>query len=183
MAFPYKTGEMFPCSRHNQDAYIWIPKNGTSTLRSIFGTTVHDYTKFNVETFWVILRDPIDRWKSGIVEYIRNNPSMEQLVFDRIHQIRFDGHTAPQTEYLQYTGRTKYILLEDPDWVANIINNTNIQIDTSTLYDNATKSNPRKVEITNKLEDVITESLIDKVTKYYAEDIDLIKRVKNEKLY
>ena len=174
----YEIGEMHPCSRHNNDAYLWIPKNGSSTLRSIFGTTVHDYSKFKVDTYWVILRDPVARWKSGVVEIIRNNPEKEQIIFDNIHLLRFDGHTAPQTTYLQYTGRTQYIDIEDPDWVTNIINTTGIQIDTSNLYDNASKSNPRKVEIANKLEDIITDSLIDKVKKYYKADIDLIERVK-----
>ena len=60
----------------------------------------------------------------------------------------------------------------------NIINTTGIQIDTSNLYDNASKSDLRKVEITNKLEDIITDSLIDEVKEYYRADIELIDRVK-----
>ena len=175
MGYKYPIGD---CSRHNNDAYIWIPKNGSSTLRSIFGSTIHNYNNFDVDTYWVILRDPVDRWKSGVVQYIYRHPEKEQKVFDYIHLLRFDGHTLPQTTYLQYTGRTKYIDIEDPDWVANIINTTGMQIDTSNLYDNSTKSKPRKVEITNKLEDIITDSLIDEVKEYYRADIELIDRVK-----
>jgi hypothetical protein len=120
----------------------------------------------------------VDRWKSGVAEYIYRNPEKEQKVFDYIDLLRFDGHGLPQTTYLQYTGRTKYIDIEDSDWVANIINTTGIQIDTSDLYDNSTKSKPRKVEIASKLEDIITDSLIDEVKEYYRADIDLIERVK-----
>lgn len=120
----------------------------------------------------------MDRWKSGVAEYIYRNPEKEQKVFDYIDLLRFDGHGLPQTTYLQYTGRTKYIDIEDSDWVANIINTTGIQIDTSDLYDNSTKSKPRKVEIASKLEDIITDSLIDEVKEYYRADIDLIERVK-----
>lgn len=175
MGYKYPIGD---CSRHNNDAFIWIPKNGSSTLRSIFGSTIHNYNDFDVDTYWVILRDPVDRWKSGVAEYIYRNPEKEQKVFDYIHLLRFDGHGLPQTTYLQYTGRTKYIDIEDPDWVTNIINTTGIQINTSDLYDNSTKSKPRKVEITNKLEDIITDSLIDEVKEYYRADIELIDRVK-----
>lgn len=175
MGYNYPIGD---CSRHNNDAFIWIPKNGSSTLRSIFGSTIHNYRDFDVDTYWVILRDPVDRWKSGVAEYIYRNPEKEQKVFDYIDLLRFDGHGLPQTTYLQYTGRTKYIDIEDSDWVANIINTTGIQIDTSDLYDNSTKSKPRKVEIASKLEDIITDSLIDEVKEYYRADIDLIERVK-----
>ena len=166
------------CSRFNNDAFIWIPKNGSSTLRSIFGSTIHNYNDFDVDTYWVILRNPIKRWKSGVIEYIYRHPEKHEWVLDNINKIVFDEHTIPQTTYLQYTGRTKYIDIEDPDWVTNIINTTGIQIDTSNLYDNASKSDLRKVEITNKLEDIITDSLIDEVKEYYRADIELIDRVK-----
>ena len=58
------------CSRFNNDAFVWIPKNASTTLRFLFPDGDASFHDFDVETYWVILRDPILRWKSGVMEYI-----------------------------------------------------------------------------------------------------------------
>ena len=177
------------CSRFNNDAFIWIPKNASSTLKFIFGekpyTTIYD---FDVETHWVILRDPILRWKSGIVEYIsRGGPSSldikERLewVLDNIDQIEFDEHTAPQTSFLQYTGYTRYIDTSKEFWVHKLI--VELDLPSPPVGDDPLKLNTT-AEYKDKLEmkhyiinKVMSTAFENRLREYYSEDFKLIEQV------
>ena len=100
--------------------YINIPKNATNWGKKAFDSTLgwrqtnyHDdnLLKQGYEAI-VFLRDPVDRWTSGIAEYVNRygyNSSLfiqqlekQQLAVDIINKtIAFDEHTVEQITFLE----------------------------------------------------------------------------------
>lgn len=90
--------------------YVYIPKNASSWTKPNlldYGWEFFNYHTDNLtKPALVVLRDPIDRWLSGIAEYITlYQPNFrllfqetEELIFDKIV---FDDHTEKQVKFLQ----------------------------------------------------------------------------------
>jgi hypothetical protein len=89
---------------------VYIPKNASSWTKP--NLLDHGWEFFNYHTdrlrkpALVVLRDPVERWLSGIAEYMTLYQSnfrllfqeTEELIFDRIV---FDDHTEKQVKFLQ----------------------------------------------------------------------------------
>ena len=91
-------------------SYIPIPKNSSTLLRQIFINM--GYTNKNTiidnERVIICLRDPIDRWFSGITEYVHrhyfetgllsklSDANIKKIFKEKI----YDEHTYPQTYFL-----------------------------------------------------------------------------------
>lgn len=164
------------CSRFNNDAFIWIPKNASNTLRYLFGEQMENFYTFDVETYWVFLRDPVSRWRSGVIEYIYRTPKNHIWVLDNIHNIKFDEHTTPQTSFLKYIGRTKYINIDNNTWLSKLINDVGIQ-DKQLAIKNDTIGNKDKTEIGNSIDKVMSPTFINKLREYYSADIKLLEQI------
>jgi hypothetical protein len=92
--------------------YIHIPKNASSWTKTNlqeWGWEFYNYRTDNLDkSAMVVLRDPVDRWLSGIAEYLTlYHPSLHNheissgfldLVFDRI---TFDDHTDLQVKFVE----------------------------------------------------------------------------------
>jgi hypothetical protein len=178
------------CSRFNNDAFVWIPKNASSTLRFLFPDGNACFHDFDVETYWVILRDPILRWKSGVIEYIsfcsssKVNPTdvkgRLEWVLDNIDQIEFDEHTASQTSFLKYTGNTRYIDMKKNFWVHKLINELGLPHKPEfggQLKMNTTSGNRYKEEIKHSIDSVMSTAFENRLREYYSEDFKLIEQV------
>ena len=89
--------------------YVYIPKNASSWTKpnlQDFGWEFYNYhhDKINKHAI-VVLRDPLDRWLSGIAEYLTlYHPDFElkssetiELIFDRL---TFDDHTERQVKFI-----------------------------------------------------------------------------------
>jgi len=101
-----------------KQCYINIPKNASSFLRNSFKDTgwkhYHSDMKMDAVNTIVVLRDPIERWLTGIAQHIttnilgenfgsthyleQDNELVHKLIFD---QIVFDDHTEQQTWFLE----------------------------------------------------------------------------------
>ena len=106
--------------------YVYIPKNASSWTKP--NLLDHGWEFFNYHKDYdcanksalVVLRDPVDRWLSGIAEYLtlyQPNFSLlfqetEELIFDRIV---FDDHTEKQVKFLQglNTDRCTFMMCDD----------------------------------------------------------------------
>jgi len=102
------------CWSHPQGKYMYvnIPKNATSWTKpnlQDWGWECYNYRTDHLDRIpLVVLRDPVDRWLSGIAEYMylyhRDiavndfNSAFYDLVFDRI---AFDDHTERQVYFLE----------------------------------------------------------------------------------
>jgi len=103
--------------------YLNIPKNSTSTVKDILvslGWEFSNITDYPDTEIIVVLRDPVDRWISGIFEYLLMyhvktidticepyNYDMWPVVGERLglslifERITFDDHTERQCVFLQ----------------------------------------------------------------------------------
>lgn len=85
--------------------YIPIPKVGTTSLRKTFTPwrATDDYAKIQPPMpGFALIRNPVDRWFSGVHEYSVNSkiPVEELLETARRGSLVFDNHTRPQVEYV-----------------------------------------------------------------------------------
>lgn len=100
--------------------YIHIPKNASSWTKPNlldFGWEFYNYHHDHLNKLAiVVLRDPVERWLSGIAEYMTlYHPSFEfkdqetvELVFDRI---TFDDHTECQVKFIDGLDTDRCIFL------------------------------------------------------------------------
>ena len=123
----------------NNISYIHVPKNASSFVKGILigcgGFWHHSETLVNSTENLVMLRDPIDRWCSGITQYLYN--SKQDLSADEIFdKITFDDHTDLQTYFLQGVDldKTTFMLVNDNlkanlnNWIYNRAYRTNVDI-------------------------------------------------------
>ena len=167
------------CSRWGQNANLWIPKNASTTFRAIFGATRHYIPDFDVETYWVVLRNPYARWLSGVLTFLYRNPNDQDFVYDNIEQIAFDMHTVPQIDYLDfdYTQNTNFLNINNDNWLDNLSKDLNYNLD-PTLKLNSLSEKPEEQELLEKLSKIITPKLKYKINEFYYEDIMLLETVK-----
>ena len=113
------------CMSHNDSEYmyVYIPKNATSWTKPNlldFGWEFYNYHTDNLnKTALVVLRDPVERWLSGIAEYLylyhRDfitsdlNKAVRELVFDKI---AFDDHTERQLYFIEGLDPAKCIFFK-----------------------------------------------------------------------
>jgi hypothetical protein len=186
----HKLGECW-IDKINDKTYIHIPKNASSFVKGVLigsgGFWHHSNTLINSNENLIMLRDPIDRWVSGITQYLHNSNQIDMptdLVFDKI---TFDDHTDLQTYFLQDVDLDKStFMFVDGNLRANLARwiydhryRTNIDVaiqynassedDRATTKDYYTKLLDQKPELVLKLQQHFEEDykLIDKV-KFYG---------------
>ena len=111
-----KGSEFGKCHTLPNSPWFWvnIPKNASSFTQTLFAHELdwEPYNYFDMDTSdktsIVVLRDPIERWISGIAEYInlyhknfdfnQVNNQMLAWIFDRV---AFDDHTDAQIYFIQ----------------------------------------------------------------------------------
>lgn len=91
-------------------SYVMISKNASKWMEDVLELSSQiNFTKcssLDSKKYIVILRDPIDRWCSGITQYLHGeevhrdlkNRDVLDLLFSQVH---FDWHTIPQVKFLE----------------------------------------------------------------------------------
>jgi len=171
----------------NDKTYIHIPENASSVVIGVLigsGVFWHQSrTIINSNENLIILRDPIDRWLSGITQYLHNSKQIDmpvELVFDKI---TFDDHTDLQTYFLQDADLTSttYMMVDDllranlNDWIIGNGYRTNVDI---AIQYNASRDDERittKDYYANLLEQ--RPDFMLKLKEHFAEDYKLINSV------
>lgn len=179
--------------------FINIPKNSSSWIQSLVAHwclwtpfNYHDNPEILEKTALIILRDPVERWISGICEYIslyhpsfditNVNETMLDWIFDRI---AFDDHTECQTMFIEKIDPSKAIWFwADNEFSENFIN---FMLEVGELNDtfrplppsNTTASDPKKIINKNFFKDQLkNKKYLQKITNYYRNDIQLIRSIK-----
>jgi hypothetical protein len=182
----HRLGECWVDEVHNK-TYIHIPKNASSFVKGVLigsgGFWHHSETLVNSAENLIVLRDPIDRWCSGITQYLYN--SGQDLSVDEVFdKITFDDHTDLQTYFLQGVDLTSttYMMVNDllranmNDWITGNGYRTNVDI---AIQYNASAEDDRittKDYYANLIEQ--RPDLMLKLKKHFAEDYKLIESVK-----
>ena len=185
--------------------YVNIPKNASSWISLQFNQGInHDAANINYHDivnlaqcqFIVILRDPLDRWISGMTQMIYTEPetdldgvanNMNINTFDwelGMEKIEYDNHTQKQVDFIYGIPHNQIVWLKFDDQLKdNFINlmlsyGCDVEIKKSDK-DNITLKNSAKhsvmAKIVSKLDQHIKYS--QKTIDYYHEDYDLFNTV------
>jgi len=171
----------------NNKTYIHIPKNASSFIKGVLigsgGFWHHSQTLINSNENLIILRDPIDRWCSGITQYLHNN-NLELSIDEVFDKITFDDHTDLQTYFLQGVdlNHATFMSVDNnlkanlANWVYNNGYRTNVDIAIQYNASNEDNRVTTKDYYTNLLKQ--RPDLMLKLKKYFDADYELINRVK-----
>jgi hypothetical protein len=175
--------------------YLNIPKNAstfTTNLLKDNGWTHWNLTNGTYKNVIIVLRDPIDRWVSGVSTYLCSyvlgenygsdhfvadyNEAVERLLFDTIV---FDDHTAPQTVFVNEIpniSKRLYITLDHKTLVDSISTMTGHLLNvTDGLDDNSKETNYDNNQLSNFIRGRLTPSLEQKLKNAYADDYRLLQ--------
>ena len=193
------------CYVANEQSWMYIPieKNVSKIVRSMCQTqgfgehNFHQLNLYNVPSL-VILRDPLERWVSGLVEYLLlvdinvrqplNNLERLKISPEIVReQIVFDAHTFPQSWFLQgLASRRDFILFDESkksqfvEIVSKYFSQKGLVTKPSIDYAYQPPVSDQKRELTKFYNDLLNndQSFKEKIKNFYAQDYDLIDSVK-----
>lgn len=176
--------------------YVHIPKNATSWTKPNLLDWDWEFFNYHTDnlknkTALVVLRDPIDRWISGIAEYLYlYHPNIDlvhtgraffDLVFDKI---TFDDHTEKQVYFIEGLDLSRCIFFWFDDNYRKNFSNFLIQNQMPNRYWNYEKQHVSNNEpIRKKFKEIFVEALenskyLHQIQQYFKQDYDLINSVK-----
>jgi len=84
--------------------FVHIPKNASSFVKGCLLSTnqfVHSDSLVSADQYLITLRDPIERWISGIAQFMSVESNKHLTLQDLVNTITFDDHTELQTYFLE----------------------------------------------------------------------------------
>ncbi len=118
-------------------AYIMIAKNASKWMEDVLESSSSQINFTNVSSlnskkYIVILRDPIDRWCSGITQYLHGEEVLRDLkdrnVLDLLFsQVHFDWHTVPQVKFLEGINTDDCVFFKMDSYLTNTNRLSNFQ--------------------------------------------------------
>ena len=188
----------------SQLIYVNIPKNASSWISLQFNQGInHDAENINYYDivdlaqcrFIVILRDPLDRWISGMTQMIYTEPYQLFDQVNNIHidtfdwelvmeKIEYDNHTQKQVDFIYSIPHNQIVWLNfDNQLKDNFINlmlsyGCNVEIKKSDK-DNITPKHSAKRSVINKIVSKLDQhpEYRQKIINHYHEDYDLFNTV------
>jgi len=165
------------CCLISGSAWLTIPKNASSLLREL---SKHDGLLYNETIFnyplTVVIRDPVDRWVSGMSEYlsrktggyfvIANQPTYDDLY----NKIEYDAHTAPQHRFFENFTVNQFYLFED-------IPSLFPKSERINSMDSTWMRRQVKDWVLSKMDDRLEKQII----KYYEKDYQLYQELKKQR--
>jgi nicotinamide riboside kinase len=182
--------------------YVVIPKNASSFvtdgLRNMGWSSAYYqeiYKPNRNQKVLVILRDPYQRWISGMVQYLSmyhgdTIKSITKDIFELlVDKVVFDDHTELQSYYLNGIDTNDCVFLNAKDNIRGWLNKTLIEkfsenntpfIDIGLLNNSQLDYSHKffKEELLKNLNNNI--SAVEKIKSYYKKDYDLINSIQYE---
>lgn len=180
--------------------YIPIPKNSSSYVGKLMlanNCNVANFleTDLTNKKIIVLLRDPINRWVSGMAQYlcssiviqgysaddIINNWSeiLQAVIFDKVI---FDDHTEKQIYFINTISKESCIYFNSSHGVGELLqkylseHNVNLNID----VDSNIPVNTQHTKLADFLKNILAQdiNLVNRLKEVYADDYKLIESVK-----
>jgi len=173
-------------------ALCWIPKNASTTLKTTpngfvpfagaFNFTQHEY-----DELIVFLRDPFDRWKSGVVQYMflaegqtfakqYSHKETRDEILKSLDRIVFDVHTLRQTDFFLFSGmdhsKSKFYNI-DTGGLERFQADYNFWNE-KVPHENNSKRNDFIANIRKNFANYVTPALEAKVKEFYKPDYDFM---------
>jgi len=175
--------------------YVNIPKNASSWTKPNLLDWGWEFYNYHFDHMYhkhavVVLRDPVDRWLSGVCEYFalyhehidveQFTPAFYDLVFD---QVTLDDHTEKQVYFIEgldpacmtfFRCDSTYRL-----YFAQFLRNQGLANNYSNYdYQHTTDGNAIRTKFKNIFEPLLTNSkYLEHVKQHYKKDYELIDRV------
>jgi hypothetical protein len=184
------------CMSHPQSdlMYVHIPKNASSWTKpnlQDWGWEFYNYHTDNLnKTAIVVLRDPVERWVSGIAEYftlyhchasgIEYSTQLLDIIFDKV---TFDDHTDKQVNFIHNLDTDKCIFMWcDNNYRVNFSNLINEHLGGNTYskydYQHVSEQSRDRKHFKGIFTRVLQNSkYLEQVKQYFAEDYKLIEQV------
>ena len=181
----------------NKDiCYIPIPKNSSSyvgklMLANHWGVNNYLTTDLSNKKVIVLLRDPVERWISGMAQYLCStgypadltiekwNSLTTTLVFDRLI---FDDHTEKQVYFINIVPEENCVYFNGTHGVAEKLQKylTGQGIDLNINIDITPSDDSQNKKLVKFLRELISQDdrFVLRIKDVYAEDYRLIHRVK-----
>jgi len=179
----------------NNLVYINIPKNASNWVKENIlrlnwsATNYHSHDFSQSTIFLVVLRDPVERWISGIAEYfVRYHPTIKnfpqellEIIFDIVS---LDDHTEKQSYFLHqirkdctYFFNCKDISRTFPSFLSNQGIENNFQ-DTAPVY--VTDEYAAQYFYKNYFTELLNSNsrYLNKIKTHFKDDYDLISQVR-----
>ena len=84
--------------------FVHIPKNASSFVKGWLlrsGNFTHSDSLVIADHYLITLRDPIERWVSGIAQFMNVESNQQLTLHELVEQVTVDDHTELQTYFLQ----------------------------------------------------------------------------------
>ena len=174
--------------------YVYIPKNASSWTKP--NLQDHGWEFYNYKTdqldkhALVVLRDPVDRWLSGIAECMTlyhptfdfRDPESVELVFDRV---TFDDHTERQVYFLDGldTSNTTFFWCDESyrqKFSHFMAENYGPNKYDRYEYQHVSENSPERKKFKRIFREAIEKNskYLDQLRSYFDQDYKLIERVK-----
>lgn len=175
--------------------YVHIPKNASSWTKpnlQDWGWEFYNYHTDKIRKHAIIvLRDPVDRWLSGIGEYLTlyhpefNNGEWTKYTFDLVFdRVCFDDHTEKQVKFIHGldTDNCTFFMF-GPDYRANFsrfLTDYNMPNKYSKYeYQHVSDNEPTRKNFKELFRAQLQDSkYLNRVKDYFADDYKLIEQVK-----
>jgi hypothetical protein len=176
--------------------YVNIPKNASSWTKPNlldFNWEVYNYRTDNLyhKTAMVVLRDPVERWASGMAEYLylyhrhwskeSITEEMLDLIFDKI---AFDDHTESQVYFIEGLDLDRCVFFWFDENYRNNFGNFLAENQMPNKYHRYEKQHVSNNEpIRREFKEFFTNALknskyLNQVEDYFRQDLKLIEQVK-----
>ena len=181
----HKLGECWVDSTNNI-TYVHVPKNASSFFKGCLVASnqwLHSNTLVISKQYLVLLRDPIERWCSGMAEYQVNSQQLDLDIVTIFKKITFDDHTEQQIYFLHGIDLNKvtFIMINDTfnetisRWLTEkeyVLNGYNMP--------KFNQSSDVKLELKQKYQQLVDSNpdYMLQLKKHFAADYDLINKVK-----
>lgn len=182
-----------------QFGYVPISKNASTYLTEVLRKNLnwqlsYNYNYHKCRQYLVCLRDPLERWYSGVAEYffrfhkelISKTPDDDllTLVFERVY---LDEHTMPQVDFLTGLNTEDITFFEFGDSLSenfkdflvknNLTQNINLESTLTSRHYNSTSSSELKKHWIRILKSNMTPELQNHIQQFYHMDYNLINNV------
>jgi hypothetical protein len=192
---------VIPCA---ELVYVNIPKNASTWTRTqlmTLGASMDNYlinNELSNKPRLVVLRDPIERWVSGIswymtlahpklIEECEQNIDIRSTVISMVTtRIGIDSHTIPQSVFIQGIdfANTTFIRTKanSNDYRCSFSKFFKNELGIVNVFDQAPEQhvafgNPIQHRWVNFFQSLLDSELIKKLYNYYQDDIDLINKI------